>query len=423
MTMAPPEKRLLKGFNEVVTVDPALTSDDNPLGLIKNGAIALEGTTIAWVGPGHAIPAAWQGVPSEDFSGQVVFPGFIDSHTHPVFGGDRADEFEQRLQGKTYLDIAAAGGGIAKTVRETRVASLETLVEQTTTHLATSMAFGVTTVEAKSGYGLDVDSELKSLAAINEAAQRLPLTVIPTFMGGHDIPPEFKGNPNGYVDHLIGDMLPAIADQGIARHNDVFCEAGYFDVAQSRRILEAGMGYGLKPRIHTNEFEDIGGIPMACEVGCLSADHLLNTSPEGIRQLAASHTVATVLPGTAFYLKVPRYAPARALIDAGATVALATDFNPGSCMSQNLQLMMVLGCLHMAMLPHEAIQAVTLNAAKALGLEDDRGSVTAGKRADLALFNLTSHHQLLYHYGVNHLSRLYVAGQVVRGFCTEPATA
>jgi imidazolonepropionase len=232
-------------------------------------------------------------------------------------------------------------------------------------------------------------------------------------MGGHDIPPEYKGNTEAYVDLLCNEMIPAVAEAGLAEFNDVFCETGYFDVAQSRRILEAGLAHGLKPRIHAEEFTDIEGAIMACDIGALSADHLLNLSDKGIARMAESETVATLLPGTAFYLRIKEYAPARKLIDAGATVALATDFNPGSCNSQNIQLMMALGCLQMGMMPHETIQAVTINAAKAVGRQLDRGSLTVGKRADIACFGISSWHELLYHFGVNHLSRLWIAGQPV----------
>lgn len=408
------EQTVLKHFSQVITVDPKLSTPDNPLGIIENGAIALDETgNIGWVGPTNTLPESWQKVHAVDYYGQIALPGLIDSHTHPVFTGNRADEFEARLQGKTYLEIAQAGGGILKTVRATREASLDELVHLTRQRLYHTMHFGITTVEAKSGYGLTTESELKSLQALKHVQEELPLDVLPTFMGAHDVPPEYKGKTDAYVDLVCQEMIPEVAKQGVAEFCDVFCETGYFSVAQSRKILETAQDHGMKSRIHAEEFTDIGGAVMATEMGALSADHLLCLSDDGIQKLAQSNTVATVLPGTAFYLQIKDYAPARKLIDAGATVALATDANPGSCHSENLHLMMVLGCLQMGMLPHEAIQAATLNAAKALGRSHDRGSLTPGKRADIGIYAIDNIHTLLYHFGINHLTQLWIQGQQV----------
>ncbi len=408
--MTCPPITVLTHFEEVVTVDPALSTSENPLGLIPDGAVCFDTAQIHWVGPTSQLPQAYQDSTSIDCSGLIALPGFIDSHTHPVFAGDRADEFEARLKGKTYLEIAQAGGGITKTVLATRKASFGELKALTRDRLLRSMSFGVTTLEAKSGYGLTTKEELKALAVLHALQSELPLDLVPTFMGAHDIPPEYQGRTQTYVDLVCDEMLPAVAEQGVAEGCDVFCETGYFSVAQSRRILETASGYGLKARIHAEEFSDLEGAIMAVESGALSADHLLHLSDKGIQRLAQSQTVATLLPGTAFYLRVKHYAPARKLLDAGATVALATDFNPGSCMSPNLQLMMTLGCLQMGMLPHEVIQAVTLHAAKALGRDHDRGSLTVGKRADMALFQLCSVHDLLYCFGVNPLAQLWILG-------------
>ncbi len=417
--MSAQDKILLTHLTEIVTVDPDRMTSENPLGCIPNGAIGIENEIIAWIGPADEVPGDWQDAEILDQEGLVALPGLIDSHTHPVFAGDRADEFEARLQGKTYLEIAQAGGGILKTVMATRAASFNQLLDLTESRILESMRFGVTTLEAKSGYGLTTASELKSLEVLKSLQEDLPVDIVPTFMGAHDIPPEYKDNVDAFVDLVCEEMIPAVAEQKLARFCDVFCETGYFSVAQSRRILETGMAYGLAPRIHAEEFSDLEGAIMASELGAFSADHLLNLSDKGIRRLAESNTVATLLPGTAFYLRLKEYAPARRLLDAGATVALATDFNPGSCMSQNIQLMMTLGCLQMGMLPHEAIRAVTLNAAKALGLAHDRGSITVGKRADLAFFNVRSYHDILYHYGVNHLTQLWIAGAPVLVYETE----
>jgi len=381
---------LLTGFEQLVPVD---------ITPIDHGAIVIENGKIIWIGKANQAPEASE---TYHYPGCIALPGLIDSHTHPVFAGNRADEFEMRLAGKTYQEIAQAGGGIMKTVRETREADFDTLKNLTRKRLETSMSFGVTTIECKSGYGLTTESELKSLQVLKSLQDELPMDIISTFMGAHDIP-----HP-GYVDLLCNEMIPAVA--GLAEFNDVFCETGYFSVEESRRILETGLKYGLKPRIHAEEFSDLEGAMMACDIGALSADHLLHLSDKGIQRMAQSETVATLLPGTAFCLRMKDYAPARKLLDAGVTVALATDFNPGSNTSPNLQLIMTLGCLQMGMHPHEVIQAVTLNAAKALGRSHDRGSLSAGKRADIAIFGVSSYQELLYHYGVNYLSGLWVEG-------------
>lgn len=404
------QKQVLVQCDQLVTMNDFYVTPENPLGVIPEGAVAIDGNTIAWVGPTRSLPVAWLSAPQVDMKGKTVFPGFIDSHTHPVFAGNRADEFEARLQGKTYQEIAKAGGGILKTVDATRRASEVTLYELTKARLLRSLSFGVTTIEAKSGYGLTTAAELKSLRVLKRLQKELPMTLVSTFMGAHDIPPEYRNNPDGYVNLICREMIPAVAEEKLAEHCDVFCEEGYFTVEQSRKILLTGLEYGLTPRIHAEEFNNLESAAMSCDIGALSADHLLYLSDAGIERLASSNTVATVLPGTAFYLKMKQYAPARKLLDAGATVAIATDFNPGSCMSQNLQLMMVFGCLYMGMLPHEVIRAVTISAAKALNLDVDRGSLEAGKRADLAVFNMQTYNELMYHYGVNRISEVWVGG-------------
>lgn len=406
--------QVLTHFDQVITVDPHRSTPDNPLGVIADGAIAMDMDYIRWVGPARELPDTWKSVEPLDFKGQIVFPGFIDSHTHPAFGGDRADEFEQRLQGKSYQAIAAEGGGILKTVTATRQTDLETLTSMVRSRFENALKFGVTTIEAKSGYGLTTESELKSLQAIKNASNTLPINVLPSFMGAHDFPPEYKDRPQAYVDLICSEMIPAVAEQGLAQFNDVFCETGYFTVEQSRQILECGLEHGLKPRLHANEFDDMGAAELALDMGCVSADHLLNLSPATIERFGKSQTVATLLPGTAFFLGLKDYAPARQLMNAGATVALATDFNPGSCMTQNLQLILTLGCLQMGMTPEQAIRAITMNAAHSLGVADDRGSLTPGKRADLAIFYLTSYQELLYQFGMNHLSQLWVGGERVQ---------
>jgi imidazolonepropionase len=399
---------------QVVTVDKTFATDANPLGVITDGALMVEDGKIKWVGHSHEIkPADYPDAHWINGRGQILLPGFIDSHTHPIFAGNRADEFEMRLKGATYLEIAAQGGGIQKTVQATRKASPEDLYVSAKQHLETMLRYGVTTVEAKSGYGLDWESEKKSLMVIRRLQDKLPMSIHPTYMGAHDIPPEYKDNPDAYVDLICNEQLPEVAKQRLAEFCDVFTEKGYFTVEQSRKILETAKGLGFKLKVHAEEFCDFGGAKLAGELGAVSADHLLNISAEGIAALKHGGTVATLLPGTAYYLRLKDYAPARQILEAGVPVALATDFNPGSCMCNNLQLMMHLACLQMSMLPTEVIAAVTLNGAKALGLENDRGSLTVNKRADLLVFQAETYNELLYHFGVNHLRTVYIQGKQV----------
>lgn len=403
---------LLYNIGQLVTVEPERMTAENPLGIIADGAIRIEDGKIAWLGTSSEVKRAdfpyhhWM-----DAKGKLVMPGLIDSHTHTIFAGDRADEFEMRLQGKTYLEIAQAGGGILKTVTATRQAEKTTLHSLTRQRLQRMLNLGVTTVEVKSGYGLDFDSEIKCLEVLQDVQQDSPVSLVPTYMGGHDIPPEYQGRTDAYVDLLCNEQIPVVAERKLAVFCDVFCEKGYFDVAQSRRILETARQHGLKLKIHAEEFCDLGGATLAGELGAVSADHLLNISDEGIAALKAGGTVATLLPGTAFYLRIKDYAPARKLIAAGVPVALATDFNPGSCVIDNLQWIMALACLQMNMTPVDVIKAVTFHAARALDLQHDRGSLAVGKRADIALFDVGGYNELLYRMGSNLLSSVFVGGQ------------
>lgn len=403
---------LVYNIGQLVTVDPARMTVENPLGIIPNGAIRLEDGKIAWLGSSLDVKRA--DFPSHtwlDAQGKLVMPGLIDSHTHTIFAGDRADEFEMRLQGKTYQEIAQAGGGILKTVKATRQASADELMNLTQQRLNRMLSLGVTTVEVKSGYGLDFASELKCLEVLRDLQQVCSINIVPTYMGGHDIPPEYQGRTDAYVDLLCNEQIPVIAEKKLATFCDVFCEKGYFDVAQSRRILETARVHGLKLKIHAEEFCDLGGAKLAGELGAISADHLLNISDEGIAALKAGSTVATLLPGTAFYLRIKEYAPGNKLIAAGVPVALATDFNPGSCVIDNLQLIMALACLQMNMQPVDVFKAVTLHAAMALDVHHDRGSLAVGKRADMAMFDVSTYNELLYRMGSNLLSDVFVGGK------------
>ncbi len=413
---------ILYHAEQLVTVDASLMTPENPLGVIPQGALAIKDGKIIWLGSTSALNL--ESYFDEDFenptdiqtidcSGQIILPGFVDSHTHPVFAGDRSGEFEQRLQGVSYLDIARSGGGIKKTVEATRKASELELYITAKRRLETMLSFGVTTVEGKSGYGLDWASEKKSLQVLQKLKREVPQSVCVTYMGAHDIPIEYKENPDDYVTLLCKEHLPEVAKNQWADFCDVFCETGYFTVEQSRRILETAKQHGLKLKIHAEEFTDLGGARLAGELGATSADHLLHISDESIQAMKQGQTVATLLPGTAFYLQLKDYAPARKILDAGVPVALATDFNPGSCMSENIQWTMTLACLNMGMTPAEVIQGVTINGAKALDLHHDRGSLELGKRADLVCFNVMSYNELLYHFGVNHLAQVYIQGHPI----------
>lgn len=388
------------------------------LGVIPDGAVAIRGDTIQAVGPTAAILAAHAGPATEvvDAAGRVVTPGLVDAHTHLVFAGSREREYEARLEGAAYLDILAAGGGIMSTVRATRAASGPELAAGLRGHLRTMLAHGTTSVEVKSGYGLSTAAELRSLGAIRLlVAARDPALprLCATFLGAHAVPPEFAGRAAAYVDLLIDETLPAVVAAGLAESCDVFCDEGAFDVAQARRILLAARALGLGVRLHANEFAQIGAAALAAELDALSADHLLVLDPDEIAALAASATVATLLPGTG--LGLGRYAPARALIAAGVPVALATDCNPGTCLCENLALMMSLACTAMRMTPAEALVAATINSAWALGpgWAAEVGSLEPGKRADLVIWDVPNYRHIPYHLGVNLVGQVILGGNLV----------
>lgn len=412
---------IIEGAVELVTLRgnstrPRRGDEMRDLGIIRQGALAARRGKIVWVGPTADLltsvkPLAFSKL--IDAYGKTVMPGLVDPHTHLVFAGTRENEFVMRIQGKAYLEIAAAGGGINATVAATRKASKQGLKAAARKSLDRMLALGTTTVEAKSGYGLDVETELKMLEVIGELNEEGPLTVIPTFMGAHEIPPELRQNPEAYVDLVITRMLPEVAARKLARFCDVFCETGVFSVEQSERILRAAAGYGLEPRVHADELTDLGGAAMAARIKARTADHLLFASDDGIRQMAAAGVIAVLLPGTVYFLHLQRYARARDMIAAGVPVALATDFNPGSCMTESLPLILNLACTQMRMLPAEAITAATINAAWAIGEEDCAGSLEAGKQADILVLDAPNHEHLCYHFGVNLVETVVKNGKVV----------
>lgn len=380
--------------------------------IIPDGAVVIEGERIVWAGPTVELPTLPMDANCLDVRGKVVLPGFIDSHTHLLFAGTREDEFEQRLLGKSYQEIAAGGGGIESTVRKVRASTREQLTELARHRLGRMLQFGVTTVEVKSGYGLSLEDELKCLQAIAELQKEGPLEIVPTFLGAHTVPSEYRHDRAGYLRLVREVMLHEVAKQGLAEFCDVFCESGVFSVAESEELLQAARKLGYSLKLHADELTMLGGAELAGRVGAASADHLLCISDAGIDALAASSTVATLLPGTALFLGL-NYAPARKLIERGVAVALASDCNPGTCPTENLPLVGTLACTQMGMLPGEALVALTLHAAAALGRADRLGSLEAGKQADLIVCDVPDYRQLFYHFGVSHVRHVVKRGKLV----------
>jgi len=355
--------------------------------IVIDGAIAADGDRIVYAGPDSDLPRSISEGAHTPLDGRArsAIPGFVDAHTHAMFAGDRRDELRRRLGGATYAEIAAGGGGIVSTVRATRAASEDELVDATRARLAEMLACGTTTAEVKSGYGLDVESELKMLRAVRTLAATQPIDLVPTFMGAHEIPVDYRSRREDYVRLVIDDMIPAVANDGLAEWCDVFCETGVFTPDESLRILEAGSRHGLKPRIHADELGPSGGSQTAARARARSADHLIFVPDDGIAAMAQAGVVATLLPTAAFFLKLGRFAPARALIDAGVAVALATDVNPGGGFSPSMPFAMTLGCFAMGLTFEEALAAATINAAYSVDRAQSSGSLEPGKRMDAVL--------------------------------------
>ncbi len=383
------------------------------LGIIENAAVLIENERLQWIGTMDQLSMGkLKDTDVLDCHDKIVLPGFVDSHTHCVFAGSRDDEFAMRSAGATYQEIAERGGGILGTVRYTRKTSKKELKKHARRHLSAMMAHGTTTVEIKSGYGLDMENELKMLEAINELNDEEVMTIVPTFLGAHAIPPELRTEKSAYIREVCDRMIPYVGAKKLAVFCDVFCEHGYFELDESREILLQGKKFGLLPKIHAEELAASGGAGLARELGAVSADHLEHISPEGIAALAQAGVVGTILPGVSFFLN-HRHAPARALIDAGVPLAIATDFNPGSCMSYDMPMMMTIACTQMNMSPEEAITASTLNGAAALNLSHEIGSVEIGKRGDLCVYSVPDYKHLAYHFGENHLSKLVKNGVIL----------
>ena len=386
----------------------------NDLHTIPDGAVCIEKGIITAVGKTADVLA---GVDPQNFtmidaSGRAVLPGFVDSHTHFIFGGYRADEFAWRLKGMSYMEIMARGGGIVSTVEATRRAGLESLVRDGRRRLDAMLAFGVTTVEGKSGYGLDRDTELRQLKAMALLDDEHPVDIVPTFLGAHAVPRDYPGGAEAYLAFVMQDVLPAAAHGGLAEFCDIFCEDKVFSVDQSRRLLSLAKSMGLKLTLHADEIVPLGGTELAAELGAVSADHLLHASDDGIQGLAEAGVVATLLPITAFGLKEP-YARARTMIDRGCAVALATDLNPGSCFSNSVPLLVALATLYMQMTPEEALTAITLNGAAAVDRADRTGSLEVGKQGDVVILEYPSHRFMPYHMGVNTVEKVIKGGDLV----------
>lgn len=395
---------LIENIGELVTVAGSTRRGREAMRDIRvlsgPASVLIRDGKIVYAGPSADCPQVGTEVERIDAEGHCVLPGFVDSHTHLVFGGFREDEFQWRLAGESYMSIMEKGGGIAATTTATREASAEELIQAALLHLRSMLRMGVTTMEAKSGYGLDKETELRQLEVAKRLDEMQPIDVVSTYLGAHDIAPEYEGDPDGYIDFIIREMLPLVKEKGLARNVDIFTEKNVFDLEQSRRLLSAAQDMGFATKMHADEIYPLGGVGLAADLGCLSADHLLKISDKDIDKMAKSQTVSTLLPLTAFSL-MDDYAPARKMIDAGCAVALASDLNPGSCFSCSIPLMIALATIYMHMSVEEAVAALTINAATALGLQDEIGSIEEGKAGDVVILRYPSYKFLSYHFGMN----------------------
>ncbi len=408
----------IKNISQLVTVATGgkrvkTGAEMKNLGILREAGVLCIDGKITWVGT----MSEWnQFLPKDveelDATGKVVLPGFVDSHTHMMFAGSRADEFALRTQGATYQQIAEQGGGILSTIKHVRAATKKELKRSTARYMQQMMQYGTTTVEIKSGYGLKMDSEIKMLEAINELQREEIMTVVSTFIGAHAIPPEYKSNKAAYIDLIIDTMIPYVGKKKLAAFCDVFCEKGYFELDETERILTAAANAGMALKVHADELTQLGGAELAAKVGAASADHLECVTKEGVAALQHSNVVATLLPGVSFFLN-HGYAPARTLIDSGVPVAIATDFNPGSCMSFSVPMMMTIACTQMKMSPEEALVAVTLNGAAALNMSSTVGSIEVGKNADLIVADIPDYKHLAYHFGHNHVAKVIKNGTIL----------
>jgi imidazolonepropionase len=412
---------LISGASQIVTVrgrGPRRGAALSKIGVIDDGAILVRNGLIAAVGPSAKVEklADSKKVDKVDVGGRVVLPGFVDAHTHLIHAASRAEEYELRIRGASYEEIARKGGGILNSVKKLRAATAEELKGRARGFLEQFAEHGTTTIEAKSGYGLDVTSELRILSLHKELDAEQPLEIVSTFLGAHVVPLEYRGTPGGrrqYLELLEKRMIPEVAQNGLAEFCDVFCERSAFSLSESRSVLEAGKARGLSPRMHAEQLSNTGATRMGIELGAASCDHLEYLKPADVRALAKSKTVAILLPGCDFHLGLVRYAPARELMDAGAIVGLATDFNPGTSPTLSMPMILSLACTQLRMTPAEAIAAATINAAYSLGREKRIGSIETGKQADMAVFEVADYREIPYYFGVNHCWMTIKRGEMV----------
>ena len=413
---------LIKNTSQLLTLSsvkkgPRIKEEMEDLGLIEDGAVAVSGKKIVEIGKTKdvltkvKIDRKTKIINSED---KVILPGFVDCHTHPVFGATREEEFELRIKGKSYQEISQAGGGIRSSVRSLRELSKEELVELALPRLDRFLSYGTTTIEAKSGYGLSLKDEIKILEVIKKLNQIHPLDLVPTFLGAHEIPDEYRNKREEYIDLLIKQMIPQVAKRNLAFFCDVFCEKNVFSLEESKNILETARIYGLKPRLHADQLSSLGGAELAAEVGAISADHLEYISDSGIEKMKQSGTIAVLLPGSVFGLGKDNYPPARKMIDKGLPVALATDFNPGSSFTESMPIILSLACLRMKLTPAEVISAATINSACAIDRGDSIGSLEKGKMADIVIWDVKNYKEIPYHYGVNLVHKVIKNGEIIR---------
>jgi len=410
---------LIKNIGQLITMDgpvPRLGDRMKDIGIIADGAVATAGGEILAVGESKEIEGRVdlaEGCRVIDAKNQVVTPGFIDPHTHPVFSKTRENEFEMRIQGKSYMEIAASGGGIRASVRDLRNSSNSQLMEKTSERLTTILSYGTTTIEAKSGYGLSTEAEIKSLEVIRDLNEVHPIDMIPTFLGAHEVPDEYRDKRDEYIKLLTDEMIPKVADEKLAEFCDIFCEEGVFDIKESRQIMSAAKKHGLKLKFHADELASSGGGELAAEMGALSADHLVYISDKGIKAMAKAGVAAVLLPGTTFSLNSKNYAPARKMIDSGVIVALSTDCNPGSSYTESLQIIVTLAALNYGMTAAEAITAMTVNSACALDRGGKIGQLKPGLPADVVLWKMNDYREMPYHYGINLAGKVIKQGKVV----------
>jgi imidazolonepropionase len=410
---------VIRNIGELLTMkgadEPIVAPIAADLGIIKRGEVAVKDRKILYVGPkdggDYAVGAQTMIIDAEN---KVVCPGFVDSHTHAVFAGTREDEFLLRLQGKTYAEIQAAGGGIVKTVRATRMASEEKLREALKRNIFKLSRYGATTAEIKSGYGLNAEEEIKLLRVIKEVALETDILIVPTLMGAHVVPPEYVSRRHKYVELVTRDMVPMVHENHLAVFVDVYVDESAFTIEEARTVLTAARDYDMPRKLHADEMADDHGAELAAEMGCVSADHLVWTSEKGMKAMAREGVIATLMPGTVLSLGHTKFADARAFIEHGIPVALATDYNPGTCMCPNMLLIMALGCLHMKMTAEEVMVAATINGAAALNRASETGSLRVGKDADLLVLDIDTYRELPYRFGENFVRYVVAGGGVIK---------